>query len=268
MDMLNADLFLSNDVAAKSVKAKVPGKKGAKVDHEQAGFHFISFIPIDGSLWKLDGLERQPVNLGIIGSSFISIRFSDISIGEYDGDDWMDLARPIIAKRMHQYEDDQIQFSLLALCQSPLLTVHNDLSGNICTIAAVEKHLEILQPDWRNFVDGQDFDNILTGPDPSYRVTSQSLEAASVSPTVLREIQNSSVKVERLLHLRKQLSDSQGQMRASFIEEATAIQQDDERAATRHHDYTPMINAWLVALADKRELKDLVNAASQGHFRE
>jgi ubiquitin carboxyl-terminal hydrolase L5 len=61
MDMLNSDLFLSNDVTS---KAKLPGKTGKNVEQEQAGFHFISLVPIDGKLWKLDGLERQPMNLG------------------------------------------------------------------------------------------------------------------------------------------------------------------------------------------------------------
>jgi ubiquitin carboxyl-terminal hydrolase L5 len=64
MDMLNADLFLSDDASSKKSNAKDSRKKGPEADSEQAGFHFIAFVPIDGGLWKLDGLERQPMNLG------------------------------------------------------------------------------------------------------------------------------------------------------------------------------------------------------------
>ena len=58
--MLNGDLQLKNDATAK--------KKGRTTtqddDDSDAGFHFIAFVPVDGKVWKLDGLERQPQNLG------------------------------------------------------------------------------------------------------------------------------------------------------------------------------------------------------------
>ncbi|KFY24643.1 hypothetical protein V493_05118 [Pseudogymnoascus sp. VKM F-4281 (FW-2241)] len=245
MDMLNSDLFLSNDVTS---KAKLPGKTAKNVEQEEAGFHFISLVPIDGKLWKLDGLERQPMNLG-----------------EYDGDDWMGLARSIIEKRMQKYDGDQFQFSLLALCQSPLLAVHNDLAENIRTTSAVGERLAGFQPEWRSFVDSKCLEKTITGPDASYGITSQHLESVPASAPILHEIQISTITTERLLDLWKQLSDSQAQMRASYIEEEAAIQQDEERAATRCHDYTPMVNTWLAALAEKDVLKNLINEASHGH---
>lgn len=60
MDMLNGDLQLKNDAGARK------NRKGAKseADDSDAGYHFIAFVPIDGKVWKLDGLERQPQNLG------------------------------------------------------------------------------------------------------------------------------------------------------------------------------------------------------------
>lgn len=58
--MLNADLLLKNEANARS--------KGKKTENEDddfaAGYHFIAFMPINGSLWKFDGLERQPMSLG------------------------------------------------------------------------------------------------------------------------------------------------------------------------------------------------------------
>ena len=56
--MLNADLQLKNDASTrKKSKAK-------DSDEDDAGFHFIAFVPVQGRVWKLDGLERQPQNLG------------------------------------------------------------------------------------------------------------------------------------------------------------------------------------------------------------
>ena len=58
--MLSADLLLQNE-ATSSKKAR---KRKAEEDESEAGFHFIAFMPIEGQLWKLDGLERQPMCLG------------------------------------------------------------------------------------------------------------------------------------------------------------------------------------------------------------
>ena len=60
LDMLNADLHLKN--AAKSRK-KGKGSKNEEKESE-AGFHFIAYVPVNGEVWKLDGLERQPQRLG------------------------------------------------------------------------------------------------------------------------------------------------------------------------------------------------------------
>lgn len=34
-------------------------------DDDEAAFHFIAFVPIDGEVWKLDGLNRQPERIGM-----------------------------------------------------------------------------------------------------------------------------------------------------------------------------------------------------------
>ena len=63
--MLNADLALSHDASAKKSRKKADSLKNIEEDQDQAGFHFIAFVPIQGCVWKLDGLERQPMNLGM-----------------------------------------------------------------------------------------------------------------------------------------------------------------------------------------------------------
>jgi ubiquitin carboxyl-terminal hydrolase L5 len=77
MDMLDADLALSNKFdewkRAKDAKKKKGGarKNQAKTKNkieEEPGFHFIAYVPINGHVWRLDGLQRQPVNLGMLGS--------------------------------------------------------------------------------------------------------------------------------------------------------------------------------------------------------
>lgn len=62
MDMLNADLQMKNDVA----DSKKRKRKAQDEDEDEAAFHFIAFLPVDGMIWKLDGLERQPYKVGMV----------------------------------------------------------------------------------------------------------------------------------------------------------------------------------------------------------
>lgn len=72
MDMLNADLALENEYDdRKKPKRKLQdtktrgNKTSQQVDEDADGaFHFIAYVPIYGEVWKLDGLDRQPQNLG------------------------------------------------------------------------------------------------------------------------------------------------------------------------------------------------------------
>ena len=66
MDMLIADLQLELDATSTKNRKKRKGTK--KQDCGEPGFHFIAFVPISGTLWKLDGLEHQPNELGKIAS--------------------------------------------------------------------------------------------------------------------------------------------------------------------------------------------------------
>ena len=59
--MLNADLYLKNQAASNNKNKKMAQQDD---DDDDASFHFIAFVPIQGKVWKLDGLERQPQCVG------------------------------------------------------------------------------------------------------------------------------------------------------------------------------------------------------------
>jgi len=50
-------------------------------------FHFVGYVPVGGRLYELDGLQDGPIDLGAVA---------------LDGD-WMDVARPVIEKRIAKY---------------------------------------------------------------------------------------------------------------------------------------------------------------------
>jgi ubiquitin carboxyl-terminal hydrolase L5 len=61
-------------------------------------FHFISYVPFNGQLYELDGLQKGP-----------------IAHGACTEDTWLALARDEIQKRIQRYETSEIRFNLLAL---------------------------------------------------------------------------------------------------------------------------------------------------------
>jgi len=64
-------------------------------------FHFVTYVPIKGRLYEIDGLKAGPVDHGAIA----------------EGSDWMDTVRPIIEARMQKYTQGEIHFNLMGVIQ-------------------------------------------------------------------------------------------------------------------------------------------------------
>lgn len=61
-------------------------------------FHFVSYVPVNGRLYELDGLRDGPIDLGSCNQ-----------------DDWIGVVRPVIEKRMQKYCEGEIRFNLMAI---------------------------------------------------------------------------------------------------------------------------------------------------------
>jgi len=65
---------------------------------EEDIYHFISYLPINGCLYELDGLKSGPINLG-----------------KCTNEDWLTKVTPIIKQRMDRYSRSEIRFNLMAI---------------------------------------------------------------------------------------------------------------------------------------------------------
>uniref|UniRef100_A0A673W0E7 Ubiquitin carboxyl-terminal hydrolase n=2 Tax=Salmoninae TaxID=504568 RepID=A0A673W0E7_SALTR len=65
---------------------------------DEEAFHFVSYVPVNGRLYELDGLREGPIDLGVCNQ-----------------DDWINAVRPVIEKRIQKYSEGEIRFNLMAI---------------------------------------------------------------------------------------------------------------------------------------------------------
>lgn len=234
MDMLVSDAWLEGEAQSREVAGK-------EADENESGFHFVAFVPIQGDLYKLDGLDRQPVKIGTYA----------------DNEDWVEVVKPLIQERMEEFGDENIQFNLLAVCKSPLDTIQEKLAENAFTIKQLEKLLDEKMPDWRSFLDKSTVHRTLTGPDVSYGITDEMFASAKGEEEIIEELRKGGITTERLLELQKDVNARQKQLKKDFLEEKSNIADDDETAAARRADSTPVINTWIAKLAEAGLMEEL-----------
>ncbi|KAI5701993.1 hypothetical protein M8J76_004411 [Diaphorina citri] len=76
-------------------------------------YHFVSYVPINGRVYELDGLKAGPVDLGAIPS----------------GKDWLDVAQPLISQRIKKYSSEEIRFNLLAVVCDKKMKYEKELAA-------------------------------------------------------------------------------------------------------------------------------------------
>ncbi|XP_058802271.1 ubiquitin carboxyl-terminal hydrolase isozyme L5 [Phymastichus coffea] len=97
-------LALSNSDTIRKVHNSFARQTLFEFDSKQASkdddvFHFVSYVPIEGKLYELDGLKEGPIDLGSCPV----------------GDQWVQAAKPIIEKRIKKYNEGEIHFNLMAI---------------------------------------------------------------------------------------------------------------------------------------------------------
>ncbi|KAK6608195.1 ubiquitin carboxyl-terminal hydrolase, family 1 [Botrytis cinerea] len=241
MDILNADLALSNEVSAwkKKRKTKRKSERSKSKSDVESGFHFIAFVPVEGVVWRLDGLERQPVNLGPCN------------------DDWISVARTSIYQQIVKYGDD-LQFNLLSLCRSPLRIIPLELAQNIHAIKRVEALLAQQMSDWKEFSQ-VDVSGLMRGPSEEFGVTEKLLHDTPLPKSTYIILERESTNASALLRLQQQWVSDQKALRIAYKEELASINDENEQAARRKKDHTPIVYRALRSLADKGILKEVID---------
>jgi len=172
-------------------------------------YHFISYVPVNGKLYELDGLKPGP-----------------ICLGECTDATWLERVAPAINERIRRYEGTEIRFNLLAL-------IRNRKEMYV-------EHLE-MQAE-RN------------------RVTSEQIDARRRGNEGAQgEVSDKSI-VDLETDLRCGEAECQRLQGLIASEEAkfASWREDNVR---RKHNYIPFIYNVLKILAEKNQLKPLIDRA-------
>lgn len=89
-----------------------------KVYSKQTGeaFHFVAYVPLENTVYELDGLQKGPIVVGSFG-------------GGDNQDDWLTVARGAIQDRMHQIGADsgQVKFNIQAVIEDKRVRLLQEL---------------------------------------------------------------------------------------------------------------------------------------------
>ncbi|KAK0610459.1 hypothetical protein B0T17DRAFT_500476 [Bombardia bombarda] len=266
LDLLNAALALSNSVEdskkkrRKTASSKSTSNRKYKWKTKPAAdvaFHYIAFVPVGQSVWQIDGLAASP-------------RY----IGDFEpGQNWTEIARPVLESRMLAHETSGLNFNLLALCRDHnTASIRRDLAINIRCI----EHLEAMwskDPAWPQ-LDANDTPCLLT-TSSSARLGNYLLEAADIltlsvaSPELLdfqQKIMKPNFVIHDALELRQKTLEAQKDICERFdvlLEVGGDGGGNGARAIGGKKDHTPAIHEWVMRLADHGVLLQLHEEAQE-----
>ncbi|EME77842.1 uncharacterized protein MYCFIDRAFT_33165 [Pseudocercospora fijiensis CIRAD86] len=258
-DLLNADLHLKNKFdhfkkREAAAKARTPKPRDTNVYKSEAeepeeGFHFIAYMPIGDHVWKLDGLDYYPHDMGSFG---VGGNGSDGGTG-----DWLHVVAPTIENRMAQYAGADIEFNIMAVVHDPVATAKNDLLKNIKNLQLIDKRLDVVFEDWRSLDGAETKKDTITGISLEFEIIQPHVDAVDLSPEEEKKISGEYDFME-LIKMRQSVIANQAELRGA-LRMSDAFGNDEEKARHRRHDYGRFVKGWLGALADATLLGDLVD---------
>lgn len=214
----------------------------SEAEEDEEGFHFCAYMPIGDRVWKLDGMDKFPQDIGPI----------------IQGESWLSIAQPVLQGRMAQYTAGSIEFNIMAVVHDPMVAAVEALAANVKALLAVEKKLTSVVEDWREMLDDERSAPLL-GQAPELGLQNVDIERAEISQMDADALKKAEDLTD-LLELRKEIALQQNGLCCACSDELENVKSDAEKARDRRHDYSTFAKEWLGALAEEGMLGALVQA--------
>jgi len=232
----------------------VENAKKKNVEEEESdenAYHFIAYVPVGGILWELDGLKKQPINLGSCSAG---------------SEDWISMVKPKIRERMLRYSENEVMFTLLAIVRKPTLVVEEHLRRISTYLDALNARLNDLgkvQVNGTSQENGSGNDiqdtKMRQGSDDSALTE---IYAQNLNDKIIEELSSIQAEADRnvLLDRRQVLLNEQLQFRKQLGLELEKLETYNNHAKRTKHDYTPFLRRYIELLAQKGVVEDLVRS--------
>ena len=172
------------------------------------------------------------------------------------------MAKPEILSRMADYEDDQIEFSILSLGKDPIIDLIADLAQNVKSLQTLKEWLDASTSpsEEANGIDSKasPLDGTIYGPDGSFDLKQDDIDKAEIPSDKMAGYTTCSV--DQLLSYQDELSTAQETLRREVKQEKQLHDDDETKAMARKHDYASAVHRWISMLARKGKIEELINA--------
>lgn len=172
------------------------------------------------------------------------------------------MAIPNINEQMFKYQQDGVQFNLLALCRSPLRSCPERLAENLHAIRMAKKVLETVQPDWQQFTEVHEA-TIITGVDDTLGVSQDLIDKTRIPQELAEKIKGAETDATAAINLYQELVRDQVELQRCYWDEMALIGQENEQAGRRKHDYTSLLYNSIKTLSEKGALKEIVDEVGE-----
>ncbi|KAI1264565.1 cysteine proteinase [Xylariaceae sp. FL1019] len=257
IDLLSEDLLLDNkfEAASKRRRASNATKKKAaknsksrrKSDSDDNSNHYIAFIPVDGEVWELDGLETKPSKIG------------SYSLHDHDHNhiSWLDVANHAIQERVSG-QSEYAPFNLLAICRSPLLTISEQLATNLATSEFIQNQRQSSALPCNGEEDA--WTHFSAARLELFNLTREKIMAEyQPRDAVVEEISTASFEPAAVQEMKRELRAEREALETQYVSELATIDEAVTMIRGRQRDYTPAIHQWVRILAEKGVLRELIH---------
>ena len=200
------------------------GTRSAREDDDL--FHFISYVPVNGTLYELDGLKEGPIPLAR-------------NVTEKT---WLAEVCPHIQKRIQASAAGEIRFNLMAVVQNRLDALANQVAEARAEYRGLSERLQVVVDESSPLLI-DDVGGTAAAPSSSASTFEGDDDAARTA------LEQCTTRLGDLL-----------EMRRAEVEKRDAWREENIR---RRHNYVPFLFNFLKILAEKKQLKSLIDKARQ-----